>query len=71
MKQAELNHTRVFDDQEWADGYYRRNYGNITRMGRRFAGMLGKSGFSKGRILDVGCGFAAMPIEIAKAFPGA
>jgi ubiquinone/menaquinone biosynthesis C-methylase UbiE len=26
-------------------------------------------GFTEGTILDVGCGFASVPIEIAKAFP--
>jgi ubiquinone/menaquinone biosynthesis C-methylase UbiE len=71
MKQIDLFHPRVFDNQEWADGYYRRNKRNIAQVGKRFAKLLKKSGFVNGTILDVGCGFAAVPIEIAKTFPEA
>jgi ubiquinone/menaquinone biosynthesis C-methylase UbiE len=69
MKQAELFHPRVFDDPEWSDGYYRRNAKNITRVGKRFAKLLNESGFFTGKILDVGCGFGAVPIEFAKSMP--
>ena len=69
MKQAELSHPRVFDQQEWAEGYYRRNKFSITRVGKDFAGILKKSGFEGGKVLDVGCGFAAVPIELARVFP--
>ena len=69
MKQEAISHPRVFDEQAWAEGYYDRNKGNIRRVGKRFADLLKKSGFTGGRILDVGCGFAAMDIEIARAFP--
>jgi ubiquinone/menaquinone biosynthesis C-methylase UbiE len=71
MKQAELFHPRVFDQKEWAEGYYKRNKGSIARVGRDFARLLKKSGFSSGKILDAGCGFAAVPIEIARVFPEA
>ncbi|HDS06916.1 MAG TPA: class I SAM-dependent methyltransferase [Bacteroides sp.] len=71
MKRAELFHPRVFDSREWAEGYYKRNRLNITRVGRDFASLLKKSRFTEGKILDVGCGFAAVPIEIARVFPGA
>lgn len=68
MKQAELFHPRVFDQKEWAEGYYKRNKGSIARVGKDFARLLQKSGFTSGKILDVGCGFAAVPIEIARVF---
>lgn len=71
MKRIKLYHPRVFSDQEWAQGYYKRNVKNIRRTGQGLAGLLKKSKFEKGRILDAGCGFAAVPIEIAKTFPGA
>jgi ubiquinone/menaquinone biosynthesis C-methylase UbiE len=71
MKRAELFHPRVFSDQEWAEGYYKRNAQNIKIVGKRFARLLKDCGFSNGRILDAGCGFAAVPIEIAKLIPGA
>jgi ubiquinone/menaquinone biosynthesis C-methylase UbiE len=69
MKQIELFHPRVFNDQEWAEGYYKRNRKNIERVGKRLAGLMKTIGFTGGTILDVGCGFASVPIEIAKTFP--
>ena len=71
MKQSDLFHPRVFDDQKWAEGYYERNRKNIQRVGKRLAGLMNTMGFSGGTILDVGCGFASVPIEIAKTFPDA
>ncbi|MGD8777501.1 MAG: class I SAM-dependent methyltransferase [Ignavibacteria bacterium] len=71
MKQIDLFHPRIFDDQEWAEGYYKRNRKSIEKVGKRFAGLLKTIGFTKGTILDVGCGFASVPIEIAKNFPNA
>jgi ubiquinone/menaquinone biosynthesis C-methylase UbiE len=71
MKRADLFHPRVFDDPEWAEGYYRRNVKNIERVGLRFAQLLKNSGFSGGKILDAGCGFGAVAIELAQQFPEA
>ncbi len=71
MKQINLFHPRVFNDQEWAEGYYKRNRKNIERVGKRLAGLLKTIGFTGDTILDVGCGFASVPVEIAKAFPNA
>lgn len=68
MKRAELFHPRIFSDQEWAEGYYKRNAKNIERVGKRFAQLLKLSGFKRGRILDAGCGFGSVAIEIAKSF---
>jgi len=69
MKRAELFHPRVFEDTEWAKGYYKRNAANIRRMGKRYVELLQKSGFTGGTVLDAGCGFGTIPVEIAKAFP--
>jgi len=71
MKQNDLFHPRIFNDQEWADGYYKRNKGSIKKVGKRFVKLLKKIGFTHGTILDVGCGFASVPIEIATTFPDA
>ena len=69
MKRAELFHPRVFEDTEWAKGYYKRNAANIRRMGKRYVELLQKSGFTGGTVFDAGCGFGTIPVEIAKAFP--
>ncbi len=69
MQRAPLFHPRVFDDPAWTDGYYRRNARNIHQMGKRIVGLLKKSGFTGGKILDTGCGFGAVAMEIAGAFP--
>ncbi|WP_421919569.1 class I SAM-dependent methyltransferase [Marinifilum sp.] len=71
MKQIALFHPRVFEDKEWAEGYYKRNRRNIKKVGKRLANHLKTIGFNEGTILDVGCGFAAVAVEIAKAFPKA
>lgn len=71
MQRIELFHPRIFSDQEWAHGYYKRNAKNIARTGKRLAELLERSGFQKGRVLDAGCGFGAVCIEIAKRFPKA
>lgn len=71
MKKSDLFHPRVFNDQEWAKGYYKRNRKNIERVGQRLAGLLKTTGFTGGTILDVGCGFASVPVEMAKVFPDA
>lgn len=68
MKRADLFHPRVFTNQEWAEGYYKRNAKNIRRVGKRFFRLLDASGFKTGRILDAGCGFGAVAVEIAKGF---
>lgn len=69
MKQSKLFHPRVFNDQEWAEGYYKRNKKSIEKVGKRLVGILADSGFTNGKLLDVGCGFARIAIEIAKRFP--
>jgi ubiquinone/menaquinone biosynthesis C-methylase UbiE len=69
MKRSALFHPRVFHEQEWAEGYYKRNKGSIKKVGQRLSGLLKTMGFNEGTVLDVGCGFATVPIEIARAFP--
>lgn len=68
MKRAELFHPRIFSDRAWAEGYFKRNAKNIEQVGKRFVQLLRKSGFEQGRILDTGCGFGTVAIEIAKNF---
>ena len=69
MKRAKLFHPVVFDDQKWAAVYYKRNVKAITKVGQTYVQLLQASGFTGGNILDVGCGFGAVAIAIARAFP--
>lgn len=69
MKRIALSHPRIFSDPEWAEGYYKRNRTNITRVAYRLADILSRSGFKGGKILDAGCGFGVIPVEFAKRFP--
>jgi ubiquinone/menaquinone biosynthesis C-methylase UbiE len=69
MKRGALFHPRVFDDRAWAEGYYKRNAKSIARVGRRLAGLLADASFTGGRILDAGCGFGAVAVELATRFP--
>ncbi len=70
MKRTELYHPRVFDSL-WAEKYYNNNFKNIQRAGKDIVKILKQYGFKNGKILDAGCGFGAIDIEIAKAFPEA
>jgi len=69
MKRANLFHPRIFSNQEWAEGYHKRNAKNIQRVGKRFVRLLNESGFEHGQVLDTGCGFGVVAIEIARNFP--
>ena len=69
MKRAALKHPRVFDNSEWAEGYYKRNKKYIEQFGKKYAERLKTCGFRGGKILDVGCGFGSMAVELGRACP--
>lgn len=69
MKRIELYHERVFNNADFAKGYHKRNAKSLASMGRQYVRVLKKSGFRAGKILDSGCGFGAVSMEIARAFP--
>lgn len=69
MKRAELFHPRVFDDVDWAEGYYAANKESIAQTGRRLGKMLTRLDARKGHLVDMGCGFGGADAEIAILHP--
>jgi ubiquinone/menaquinone biosynthesis C-methylase UbiE len=69
LKRAELFHPRVFDDVEWAQGYYKNNKESIAQTGRRLGKMLTRLDVRKGHLVDLGCGFGGVDAEIAILHP--
>ena len=50
---------------------YRRSAKNIEEVGERLSEAFAAGGFQDGRVLDAGCGFGAVAIEMATTFPQA
>lgn len=71
MKRKALFHPRVFSDPAWAASYHRRNVDFIQKTAKRLANLLERSGFNEGDVLDAGCGFGAVSLELARRFPRA
>lgn len=69
MKRAELFHPRVFDDVDWAQGYYTGNKESIAQTGRRLGKMLTRLDVRRGHLVDLGCGFGGVDAEIAILHP--
>ena len=68
MKRSPLTHGRVFDDEAFAQRYAERHRKMVERFGREYADKLVSRGFRGGRIIDVGCGFGGMNIDLAHRF---
>jgi ubiquinone/menaquinone biosynthesis C-methylase UbiE len=68
VKRSPLTHGRVFDDKPFAQQYAERHRKMVERFGREYAEKLISRGFYEGRIIDVGCGFGAMNIVLARQF---
>ena len=68
MKRADLAHERVFAG-DFAGEYARKHQKIAEKFGHEIAEKLTQQGLQTGRILDVGCGFGAMAIVLAQAFP--
>ena len=70
MKREPITHGGVFSDEAFAHEYARKHWGMAVRFGRYFGKQLARSGFSGGRVVDVGCGFGATLLTLAERFPG-
>jgi ubiquinone/menaquinone biosynthesis C-methylase UbiE len=71
MKRAPLFFPRVFDDPEMAKSYAASASSRGRQVGKIVAEGLIKGGFTKGRILDAGCGAGDLAIELARGIPEA
>lgn len=71
MKKEPLFHPRVFDTPDSAESYYKQNLKNQKRYAKDTVKKIKELGFKEGRILDAGCGYGFVAVELAKAFPKA
>ena len=59
-----------FNDKNFADFYVKKHRKLLEKLGYNYAQKLRNLGFSKGRVLDVGCGFGAMCTVLAEEISG-
>jgi 2-polyprenyl-3-methyl-5-hydroxy-6-metoxy-1,4-benzoquinol methylase len=59
----------VFNDESFATRYAKKHRRMAERFGREYAQKLRARGFSKGGIIDVGCGFGGTVLVLAREFP--
>jgi ubiquinone/menaquinone biosynthesis C-methylase UbiE len=71
MKRSNSDHINVFENSVFANRYYHKHLNMANKLGHYYTKELDKSGFKKGKILDVGCGFGSTLIVLAKGFPDA
>jgi ubiquinone/menaquinone biosynthesis C-methylase UbiE len=71
MKRAALPHDRIFSDPNYAQIYARQHQEMAVNFGDEYAKKLSKRGFTRGRIIDVGCGSGATNLVLAQRFPHA
>jgi len=57
-----------FNDKSFAELYIKKHKKILEKLGYYYAGKLKSLGFREGRIIDVGCGFGAMCMIMAKEF---
>jgi ubiquinone/menaquinone biosynthesis C-methylase UbiE len=61
----------VFSDPAFASRYAKKHAEMQRRFGKEYAEKLRVKGFTRGRILDAGCGFGETLIRLAESFPKA
>jgi ubiquinone/menaquinone biosynthesis C-methylase UbiE len=71
LKRLPPNRDIVFTDPAFASRYAKKHVEMQRRFGKEYAERLRAMGFTKGRILDAGCGFGETLIRLAEIFPEA
>ena len=69
MKRQPVTHEIVFSSDDYASKYAEQHWGMAEKFGEDYAKKLRSHGFTKGKIIDVGCGFGATNIALAKHLP--
>ena len=68
MRRVPVEHDRIFSDEERAEQYAKGHQTMAEMFGREYTKKLLARGFQRGRIIDVGCGFGAVNLILAKQF---
>ena len=71
MKREPLFHPRVFDTPVSAESYYKQNLRGQKKYAKETVKKLAGLELKEGRILDAGCGYGLVAVELACAFPKA
>jgi ubiquinone/menaquinone biosynthesis C-methylase UbiE len=71
LKRLPPNRDIVFSDPAFAGRYAKKHAEMQRRFGKEYAEKLRVKGFTKGRILDAGCGFGETLFCLAESFPEA
>lgn len=71
MERLPPNRDIVFSDPAFASRYAKKHAEMQRRFGKEYAEKLRAKGFTKGRILDAGCGFGETLLRLAESFPEA
>lgn len=58
-----------FNNESFAERYIKKHKKILEKLGYNYAIKLRHLGFQRGKILDVGCGFGAMALVLAREFP--
>jgi ubiquinone/menaquinone biosynthesis C-methylase UbiE len=64
-----FNMKKDFNDKRFAELYIKKHKKILEKLGYYYATKLKNLGFSEGKILDVGCGFGAMCLVLAREIP--
>jgi len=69
LKRKPVNHERVFSSTDYAENYAKQHWKMAEKFGQDYGQKLAAQGFSRGKIIDVGCGFGATNLALAQRFP--